>query len=251
VEHPQDYRKEPFERFVILGESTVQGGDWLGRKEDRFADVLVRLIDECQKDPIEYFNKGIGANAISPRSPGYEASHKPSAIERYKSDVIDLRPDLFILCYGLNDMRAAMPVSDFAGEMATIISHVQEACSPVTVLTTIYYMTGWKSYPPFDKGGVELTLEYNAAIRELAEKHGCILADVWSAEEGADWLVHPDGVHANKVGNLVIAHKIFEALARHCSCLTNHGFEQAEGTKWTQGTTAQRENDGDPFVKTW
>ena len=251
MERPKDYRKEPFERFVILGESTVQGGDWLSRKEDRFADVVARLIDECQKEPIEYINKGIGANSISPRSPGYDASHKPSAIERYKSDVIDLRPDLFILCYGLNDMRAAMPVSDFAGEMATIISHVQEACSPVTVLTTIYYMTGWKSYPPFDKGSVELALEYNAAIRELAEKHDCILADVWSAEEGADWLLHPDGCHANKTGNLVIAHKIFEALARHCSCLTNHGFEQAEGTKWTQGTTAQRASDGDPFVKTW
>ena len=36
---------------------------------------------------------------ISPRSPGYKypASIKPSALERYMRDVIELNPDLFIL----------------------------------------------------------------------------------------------------------------------------------------------------------
>ena len=114
-------RKEPFKRLVILGESTVQGGPWLRREADRFADVLVRLINACQDEPIEYFNKGIGANAISPRSPGYEASAKPSALERYRDDVIAREPDLFILCYGLNDMRAGMPLEDFREDMAAII----------------------------------------------------------------------------------------------------------------------------------
>ena len=83
----------PFKRLVILGESTVQGGPWLASTSERFADVLVDLIDTCQADPVEYCNKGIGANAISPRSPGYEASAKPSALERYHADVIDLFAD--------------------------------------------------------------------------------------------------------------------------------------------------------------
>lgn len=248
---PKNFRKEPFRCLVIMGESTVAGGPWLPRREDRFADVLARLINACQEHPVEYHNKGIGANAISPRSPGYASSAKPSALERYRRDVIEFRPDLFVLCYGLNDMRAAMPIEDFRQDMGTIIRDVQKACAPMTVLTTVYYMTGSRSYPPYDKGGVELTLKYNACIRDLARQFGCIVADVWQAEGGADWLIHPDGVHANKVGNLVIAHRVFEAIAQHASGLTNWTFAQDRETEWTRRTTKSRAEVGDPFKKTW
>ncbi len=248
---PRDLRKEPFHRFVIMGESTVQGGGWLANPGYRFADIVAGLINACQEQPVEYFNKGIGANAISTRSPGYAKSAKPSAIERYKSDVIDLHPDLFVLCYGLNDMRAGMAVRDFREDMATIIRDVQRACAPLTVLTTIYYMTGWRSFPPYDKGSVRATLAYNTSIRSLAEEFGCILADVWAAEGMADWLIHPDGVHANRVGNLLIAHRVFEAIAQHASGLTVSTFAQNEKTGWTERTTRMRAEAGDPFRKTW
>jgi lysophospholipase L1-like esterase len=247
----RDFRKEPFRRLVIMGESTVQGGPWLPRKEDRFADVLVRLIDACQGNAVEYHNKGIGANAISPRSPGYAQSAKPSALERYKTDVIDLQPDLFILCYGLNDMRAGMPVEDFRDDMAAIIRDVKKACAPLTLLTTVYYMTGWRSFPPYDKGSVPLTMRYNDCIRGLAAEYDCILADIWAAEGAADWLIHYDGVHANQVGNMIIGHRIFEALAKHCSGLTNQAFRQARDTEWSKETSRMRTDAGDPFQKTW
>jgi len=250
-DRPKDYKKEPFKRLVILGESHVEGGGWLDQQGDRYGDVLVSLINTCQRIPIEYHNKGIGANAISPRSPGYAQSRKPSALERYHKDVIDLQPDLFILAYGLNDMRAAMPLTDFRADMATIIGDVQKACSPVTVLTTVYYMTGWRSFPPYDQGSIELTRRYNDCILGLAAEFDCILADIWQAEGQADWLVHYDGVHANKVGQLVIAHRVFESLAQHASCLTNWTFEQARDTKWTQFTREKRTEAGDPFQKTW
>jgi lysophospholipase L1-like esterase len=248
---PKDYKKEPFQRLVILGESTVEGGPWLHEKDQRYADVLVRLINAVQEKPIEYINKGIGANAISPRSPGYAQSVKPSATERYKKDVIENRPDLFILAYGLNDMRAAMPLGDFREDMATILRDVKKACDPVTVLTTVYYMTAYKGWTPINKGSVELTRKYNDCIRSLAAEFDCILADVWSAEGGADWVIDYDGVHANKVGNLLIGNKIFEALAQHCSGLSNYFFEQEKDSKWTQFTTKRRAEAGDPFKKTW
>ena len=247
----RDLWTEPFKRLVILGESTVEGGPWLHDPSGRFADVLANLINACQAEPVEYFNKGIGANAISPRSPGYASSAKPSALERYRGDVIALNPDLFILCYGLNDMRAGMPLADFREDMATIIGDVKEACAPLILLTTIYYMTGWRSYPPYDRGSVELTEAYNACIAGLVDEFGCVLADVWAAEGGADWLIHPDGVHANRVGNLLIAHRIFEAIAQHASGLTAHTFEENRDTEWTRNTTRDRAAAGDPFARTW
>lgn len=248
---PKDYRKEPFRRMVILGESTVEGGGWLLHQQDRYADVVARLINSCQDGTMEYVNKGIGANAISPRSPGYAQSRKPSAMERYHRDVIELKPDLFLLCYGLNDMRAAMPVAEFRADMARIIGDVKRACNPMTVLTTVYYMTGWKSWPPYDKGSVQLALEYNDAIRGLAREFDAVVADTWASEGGADWLINPDGVHANRIGNLLLGHRVFEAIAQHASCLTNRELELNQDTRWTRSAKAAREKDGDPWRKTW
>ena len=230
----KDYHPAEFKRLVILGESTVEGGGWLQRQEQRFADILARLIDSCQENPVEYFNEGIGGSVISPRSPGYADSGKPSALERYREKVIERDPDLFILCYGLNDMRCGTSLEAFTEDMETIIRDVKAACHPVTVLTTVYHMTGFDRYAPFNVGSVEATVEYNKAIASLAEKSDCIPADVWAAQGMADHLIHQDGVHANAVGNLVIAHKVFEAIARNCSGIAARTKELDENTEWTR-----------------
>ena len=38
------------------------------------------------------------------------------------------------------------PLTDFVEDMRTIITDVREACNPLIVLTTIYYMTGCLLY---------------------------------------------------------------------------------------------------------
>ena len=246
-----DVRREPFRRLVILGESTVAGGGWLSKQQYRFADVLKTLIDAIQSEPLHYMNSGIGANAISPRSPGYPKSAKPSAMERYREDVIAHDPDLFVFCYGLNDMRAGMDIADFIEDCRTILRDVKQACAPVTVVTTIYHMTGWNSFPPFDKGSPQLCAEYNDALKGLASETGALMADVWRAQGSADWLIHPDGVHANRVGNLVIAHEIFATLSRRCSGLTASVRHADADTDWTKNTTDARAKAGDPYRQTW
>jgi len=247
----RDYRQTPFETMVILGESTVQGGPWVVEPEYRFADLVAELIRTVQNTPLHYVNSGVGANAISERSPGYADSAKPSAMERYHDDVIAHEPDLFIFCYGLNDMRAGMDVDQFIEDARTILADVKQASDPVLVLTTIYHMTGWKSFPPFDKGTPDLNRVYNERIGGLADDMGALLADVWAAEGEADWLVNPDGVHANRVGNMLVAHEVFATLARNCSCLTNATFDADMDTNWTRSTTASRASVGDPYTKTW
>jgi lysophospholipase L1-like esterase len=212
----RDRHSEPFTRMVVLGESTVAGA-CASAEERRWVNIVARLIGLCQGKPVELHNKGLSASVISPRSPGYAASAKPSALERYREDVIALKPDLFILSYGLNDMRAGMPVEDFRQDMREIIINVKEACNPVTVLTTVYYMSAYDLYPPFNVGSIQASEVYNLVIRQLAEENDCILADIWAAENQADWVVHPDTVHANDLGHLLIAHRVFEAIATNCS----------------------------------
>ncbi|UCH34703.1 MAG: SGNH/GDSL hydrolase family protein [Armatimonadota bacterium] len=212
----QDLRSQPFRTMVALGESHVAGACATDESR-RWVNVVAELISRCQGEPVTLHNKGIGANAISPRSPGYASSAKPSALERYTADVIALQPDLFILAYGLNDMRAGMPPEDFREDMAQIIRDVRDACSPVTVLTTVYHMSAYDWYPPYDVGSVAATEVFNLVIRQLAEEHECILADIWDAEGQADWAIHPDTVHANDLGHLLIANRVFEAIATNCS----------------------------------
>lgn len=240
---------QPFKRVAVVGESTVEGGGWVPAKADRYADILVSLINRVQAEPVEYLNCGIGASVISPRSPGYEASRKPSAMERYRTDVIAAKPDLVVIAYGLNDMRAGMNVDVFIGEVETIVRDVQSSCRAVVVLVNVYHMTGYGWYPPFDRGSVEATVTYNDAIRRLAQKTGCLYADVYSAEARTDWVVHQDGVHANKVGNLLIANKIFEVLATHCSGLSEAVRRHDENTDWTKAAQQMRHAKVEPIKK--
>jgi len=211
-----DVRATPFSTMVALGESTVAGA-CASEERFRWVNVVADLIAEFQGQPPTLHNKGIGASVVSPRSPGYEASTKPSALERYHEEVIALEPDLFVLAYGLNDMRAGMHPEDFREDMQTIISGVGEACDPVTMLTTVYHMSAYDLYPPYDKGTPGATRVYNEVIRQLAEATGCLLADIYEAQGGADWVVHPDTVHANDLGHRLIGHRVFEAIATNCS----------------------------------
>lgn len=212
----RDYRSKLFERIVVLGESHVAGSG-VKKERNRWINIVAQLIGEFQGRPVELHNRGIGANAISPRSPGYESSAKPSALQRYRDDVIALAPDLFILSYGLNDMRAGMHPEDFREDMQKIILDVREACNPVIVLTTVYHMSAYDLYPPHNVGNKERTEVYNTVIRQLAEKNDCLLADIYDAEGCANWAIHPDTVHANKLGHRLIAHRVFEVIARNCS----------------------------------
>lgn len=212
----KDLYSDPVHTMVALGESTVAGACATDESR-RWVNIVADLIAHFQGVPVTLHNKGIGANAISPRSPGYASSNKPSALERYQDDVIALKPDLFVLAYGLNDMRAGMPPEHFREDMAQIIRDAKAACNPVTVLTTVYHMSAYDWYPPYDVGSVAATQIYNLVIRQLAQEHGCILADIWDAEGQADWVIHPDTVHANDLGHLLIAHRVFEAIATNCS----------------------------------
>ena len=74
-----DVTRGPFERLVVLGESTVEGGGWLDGPEQRWADLLWKLLEAAQESEIAYHNAGVGASVISPASPGYDASIKPAA----------------------------------------------------------------------------------------------------------------------------------------------------------------------------
>ena len=224
----------PFSTLVVLGESTVQGGGWLANDNERYADILAHLLETAQEQPLAYINAGIGASVISPASPGYDASAKPSAMERLNEQVISSAPDLLVIAYGLNDMRAGMPITSFRNEMTKLIMQIRSQINPLIVLVNVYYMTAYNNFPPFDIGSKEATLAYNQMLAELAAEQKCLYVDVYSALVDCDHVIHPDTVHANKIGNMLIANRIFETIIRNCPAITHNIRKRDEQTAWTE-----------------
>ncbi len=244
---PQRRRPEgPFRSLVVLGESTVEGGPWLRDAGERWADILHRLLEEAQEQALRYHNAGLGASVISPRRPGYAASNKPSAAERLDKEVIAHKPDLLVIAYGLNDMRAGMKLADFRAELEAILRRVRAKGSPrgreaplprgepLVVLVAVYHMAAYDRYPPFDLGSVAATKRYNAMLRSVAKAEGCVFADAWAAEGRCDHVVHPDTVHANKIGNLLIAHEVFKAIVHAAPGIARNVHRRDAGTDWTR-----------------
>jgi hypothetical protein len=69
----------------------------------------------------------------------------------------------------------------------------------------------------WEESSYELTEVYNLVIEQLAATNDLILADVYAAEVGVDWIVDPDHCHPNDLGHRLIANRVFEAIARSCS----------------------------------
>ena len=229
-----DPPRGPFKSLVVLGESTVEGGGWLSGPEERWADLLWKLLEHAQEEPMAYHNAGLGASVISPRSPGYEASIKPSASERLQEEVIAHNPDLVVVAYGLNDMRAGMSVEDFKAELVAVLDRIDESTDAMVVIVNVYHQSAYCHYPPYDKGGVAVTGDYNRMLEELAAQRGYVYADIYSAEGQKDFLIHPDAVHANKVGNMILAHKVFEAIVLASPGIATNCHRRDADTEWTR-----------------
>lgn len=214
----RDRRPEPFRVMVTLGESTTAGG-WSSTPERCWASLLTALISDFQDDPVRLVNSGIGANVISNRVPSYPYSGKPAANERIQKHVVEHKPDLLVISYGLNDARGGTPAEMLRAELAELISAVRMGCDPLIVLLGPYFMIQYEGYEHFEHGSPELFETFNVVIKQVARATKSLFCDVYHAYGGAPWMVHYDGVHANDLGHRLIAHRVFETLAQHCSGL--------------------------------
>lgn len=102
------------------------------------------------------------------------------------------------------------------------------------VIANVYHMSSYQYYAPFDKGSLSATQQFNQVLADLALEQGCAYADVWNAEGQKDYVVHPDTVHANKVGNLLIANKIFETIVHHAPGIVANIAKRDAQTEWTR-----------------
>lgn len=211
-------RAHPVECVVALGESTTWGYS-VSSKEKCWVNQVVRMLEEFQGSKIELINQGIGSNVLTTECPAYPCSAKPAALERVNGDLIALNPDMVFLSYGLNDSRGGTPVETFRRAYQELIDRIRAKIDPTIVILNTYYMHEvlYDHCTHWEESSYEVTEVYNLVIQQLAEANNLILADVYAAEVGVDWFIDMDHCHPNDLGHRIIAHRVFEAIARRCS----------------------------------
>ena len=85
------------------------------------------------------------------------------------------------------------------------------------ILNTCYMHEVLYDREPWHQSNYEVTEVYNEVIRQIAEANGLILADIYSAKIGVDWIIDNDHCHPNDLGHRLIANRVFEAIVRNCS----------------------------------
>ena len=234
----KDWRPAEFRKMVALGESTTAGG-WSTSPQRCWVSVLADLINDFQARPMKFVNAGIGANVISTRSPCYRHSGMPAASERLDKHVLAHEPDLLIVSYGLNDARGGTPLELFREELVALVRRVRRRIEPLIVLLGPYYMTDFTvGGPNWSHADLNLFGQFNKAIAQVAAGQACLYVDLLAANGRTDWMVHYDGVHANDLGHRIVAGRVFEVLAQHCSGLAKQ-TKEAEKTspRWRDEST--------------
>lgn len=218
-------RTNKVKRIVALGDSITWGMS-ASSENDRWINLVAAMIEYYQKEKVELINKGICGNILTTNSPAYELSAKPSAIERVNTDIIDNKPDMIFLAYGLNDSRGGTSPEVFKEEYQKLINIISRELDATIVILNIFYMHEefYHSCKGWDKSNYSIAEEFNIIIKHLAEKNNLIYVDVYSVQGGVDWLVCEDHCHPNDLGHRIIADKVFEAIARNCSFLTSNNY---------------------------
>lgn len=218
----RDMRAEPVKRVVALGESTTWGYS-VSSKDKCWVNQVVAALEEFQGSKIDLINQGIGSNVLTTECPSYKHSAKPSALERVDKEVIDLKPDLLFLSYGLNDSRGGTPPEVFRRAYQELIDRIRARIDTVIVILNTYYMHEvlYDNCPGWEDSDYDVTEIFNLLIKQIAEANDLILADIYAAEIGVDWIIDMDHCHPNDLGHRIIANRVFEAIVRNCSFVAN------------------------------
>lgn len=145
-----------------------------------------------------------------------------NGLARLQTDVLDHKPDLVTVMFGLNDMKR-VPLADFQANLKTIIERCRGIgaevllCTPNGVIDTA------------DRPRTKLA-EYNQAMQEVGRQTKTPVCDVYAAYEAlrasdplAFRLLCSDEIHPNMAGHKLTAETICRTITGKKVSLTDAG----------------------------
>ena len=142
---------------------------------------------------------------------GMSGDTSRGGLYRLGRDVIDHRPDLVTINFGVNDAFSGISPEQFSDNLRDMVIRIRDAgCGRILMLSC-------ESIP--DDWAEQQVLPYWEAMKTLAGDMNCVYADVhekWVRElmggrQESD-LIIPGDLHPNEEGHKVIAKAVFEAM---------------------------------------
>ena len=157
-------------RIVFVGDSLTDGAAW--------PDWVVRTLNVNGRPDVTFANAGICGDTIA------------LVKARYATDVLALKPDVVVMCIGVNDVIRKDPRERCMADMDEVLGGIRASGARVLLLTP----------PALGKP------EYNAELmarkpllKQLASRHGCTLGDLHELFEqsirAGKRLLGGDGIH--------------------------------------------------------
>jgi lysophospholipase L1-like esterase len=181
-------------RIVALGDSLTYG--WMAEKG--YIDFLQALLKErYPAAAVSFLNRGI---------PGDTAR---GGLERLNEQVIEQKPDLVFVQFGLNDAFCGCPPVQYAATVSRIIERLcNESSAEILLLTSVALA---------DPRENEIALKYYAELERLSREQCVPIARVhafWQEKTGGDFkgLVQADLVHPTAAGYRLMAEAIMQVL---------------------------------------
>jgi lysophospholipase L1-like esterase len=201
------------ETIAFLGDSITQAGK---RKGGYCQLVLLALKDQ-----------GIKATPVFAGISGHKSNQMLARLER---DVLKHKPDWMTLSCGVNDVwhgKRGVDLESYKKNITAIVTKAQAAGVKVVLLTSTMI-----SEDQSKKLNQQLK-PYNDFILKLAKKQNCLLADL-NADMQKALTTFPkdavkgkqltrDGVHMNKLGNIMMARGVAKAFG-----LTDKQLDESE-----------------------
>jgi lysophospholipase L1-like esterase len=184
------FAAEPMpQKIVCLGDSITDGHTY---------PLLVRqaLTEAGQPVPV-IVNAGVGGDTAA------------GMRKRLERDVLSHKPNLVTLSVGINDVLRKVKVEDYEADVTAIAERLKAEKVPLLIMTTSI-LVGKHA-----EADARLA-DFNAALRRVAEKYGCKVAEVnkamREAHDAGQQLLMPDDVHLNFDGYRVMTRALLDAL---------------------------------------
>jgi lysophospholipase L1-like esterase len=194
-------QQHPWSRYVAIGDSFTEG---IGDPEpgvpgghrgwaDRVAEVLAAKTDD-----FAYANLAIRGRLLQQIS------------DEQVDAALELKPDLITVSAGGNDIiRPGTDADDVSRRFESMIVRLRS--NGATVVMFNGPDIGMTPVLNRVRGKVAI---YNENLRAIAQRHDCVVADMWALRELADprmWA--PDRLHFSPIGHNTIAAMVLDSLA--------------------------------------
>jgi lysophospholipase L1-like esterase len=204
-------------RLVMTGDSITDAGRARPFGERAFGGLgtgYVNLVDAllgaCHpKHDVRLINSGVSGNTVR------------DLAARWKTDVLDLKPDWVSVMIGINDVWRQYD-SPLAGERH-VLPEEYEATLDGLAASTLPALRGMILMAPYyiepnKADAMRATMDrYGAIVRRVAEKRGALFVDTQAAVDEALSAYYPatlswDRVHPQTMGHMVLARAFLRAV---------------------------------------